>query len=79
MDLSATFTLALSGVTATTTVTAVTFSFGTGPDTFLPGSTGGGVINPNQGPVVPEPASLILFGSGLIGAGVRRYRQRRSG
>ena len=75
----ATFTLALSGVTAATTVTAVTFSFGTGPDTFLPGSTGGGVINPNQGPVVPEPASLILFGSGLIGAGVRRYRQRRSG
>ena len=35
----ATFVLALSGVTANTTVTAATFSFGTKPDTFLPGST----------------------------------------
>jgi hypothetical protein len=31
----ATFALALSGVTAGTTITSATFSFGTGPDTFI--------------------------------------------
>src|SRR5262245_16827405 len=31
----ATFTLALSGVTAATTITQATFSFGTGPDTYI--------------------------------------------
>ena len=37
VDGPATFTLALSGVTAATTIipTSVTFSFGTGPDTFI--------------------------------------------
>jgi hypothetical protein len=51
----ATFHLDLSGVTADTTVTSATFSFGTGPDTDLPGDP------------VPLPAGLMLFGSALSG------------
>jgi hypothetical protein len=63
----ATFTLALSGVTANTTVTGVTFSFGTGPNTFVPGSS----------TAVPEPSSLILAGiGGFCLISIVRRRQR---
>jgi hypothetical protein len=51
----ATFTIALSGVTADTTVTAVTFSFGTSPDYFVDSTT-----------AVPEPASMTLGAFGLV-------------
>jgi PEP-CTERM motif len=67
----ATFTLDLSGVTANTTVTAVTFSFGTLPDFFVAGIPGT--------PAVPEPSTLTLAGIGglcLTGIGIVRRRRR---
>ncbi len=36
----------------------------------------GGEIRGQLGPV-PEPATIFLLGSGLIGAGIRRYRRTR--
>ncbi|HEX3572896.1 MAG TPA: PEP-CTERM sorting domain-containing protein [Acidobacteriaceae bacterium] len=58
----ATFSLALSGVTSSTTITGVTFSFGTGPDTFVTG------VPSTTPPATPEPSSLALLGTGLLGA-----------
>jgi hypothetical protein len=68
IDGTGTFTIADSAITADTTITAVSFDFGTGPDTTLPGSvcTPG---TPNCGtsgpPLVPEPSALALVGSAL--------------
>ena len=64
---SAAFTLALSGVSAATTITGATFSFGTGPDTFITG-------------VIPIPGTLPLFATGLLGLwALRRKRKVVSG
>jgi len=62
-----TFTLNLSGVTNLTTISDVEFSFGTGPDTFLPGT--------RRPPGVPEPSSLMLLGTGILGAAGLFYRR----
>jgi hypothetical protein len=57
VDGPATFTLALSGVTANTTVLGVGFLFGTGPDITLVAS------QQTPPPPVPEPTSLACSAS----------------
>ena len=64
------FVLDLSGVTASTTVTAATFSFGTGPDTFI-----AGVPGPTVGAGLPGLVAACL----AVVALARRRRQLVSG
>jgi hypothetical protein len=63
-----TFTLQLSGVTANTTISNVQFSFGTGPDTFVPG-----VPVPQP---APEPGTLAVLAIGLLALAASRRKTR---
>jgi PEP-CTERM motif len=64
-----TFVIDDLAITASTRISAVTFNFGTGPDTFLPGVP------------VPEPSTwaMMLFGfAGLAYAGYRKAKTART-
>lgn len=69
-----TFALDFAGITAMTNVTAVTFSFGTGPDTFISGCNSD--ITSCVPHIVPEPLTLSLFGAGLVGVAALRRRKK---
>jgi hypothetical protein len=69
------FVLDFAGITAATNVTAATFSFGTGPDTFI-AACNSDVTSCAPHIVVPEPLTLSLFGAGLVGVAAMRRRKK---
>jgi hypothetical protein len=74
IDQTATFVLNVPSVTADSTITGAIFSFGTIEGINVTGICTSGCTP--QPPPVPEPASLVLFGSGLALLGTRLRRKK---
>ncbi len=81
IDQTGTFTISDSAINANTTITAVTFNFGTGPDFFKTGvSCTPGTPNCSSGPpLVPEPSALAVLGTGLALLGMITSWRRKLG
>jgi hypothetical protein len=67
LNQSATFSISGSGINAGTTITSVTFSFGTTSGIDVAGV-----------PSVPEPSSIVMAGIGIGVVSLIRLRRRRS-
>jgi hypothetical protein len=72
LNQTATFDLSVAGVTAATTITSATFSFGTTAGIDVPGTPG----TPVSG--VPEPATWGMLGTGLLALSIFGKRLRRA-